>query len=339
MAASEARPRKGGVLSAEREKGRTCRRGYPTLEVANKPGEPPPRTLADPSSSSPEPSSLSRHDVRNVQEPKTRGSLYLIGGAEDKKGPLVVLREFVRLCGGESASIGVLATATSRKIDASDAYVELFRSLGVKDVFAMPIHNRNDAYSPKYIRFMEQLTGAFFTGGNQLVLTSAIGGTTLSQALVRMYERGGVVAGTSAGASAVSRHMIMAGHTGNTPRKGKVSVAAGLGLLKHVVIDQHFSARRRIGRLLTVVAHNPFLLGVGIDEDTAIHVRGDTFEVVGSGTVTVMDGSEISYTNVPFIEKGNVPLCIYNVRTHVLIAGCRYDITRRVPLNEPPVKE
>ncbi|NDD29095.1 MAG: cyanophycinase [Proteobacteria bacterium] len=268
-----------------------------------------------------------------------KGSLFIIGGAEDKKGAMRVLRRFVELCGGSSASIGVLATAKPHSPQAADVYVELFRGLGVRDVYAMPIMSRNDAFNPKYVRFMEQLTGAFFTGGNQLALTSAIGGTTLSQALYRMYERGGVVGGTSAGASAVSRHMIMSGTTGLSPRKGKVMVGAGLGLLKNVVVDQHFSARRRIGRLLTVVAHNPFLLGIGIDEDTACHILPDkTFSVCGSGTVTVLDGGEITYTNVPFVDNTNVPLSIYNVRTHILIEGCAYDIARRVPLN-PPIPE
>lgn len=276
------------------------------------------------------------HEARGPEVSVT-GSLFVIGGAEDKKGPMSVLRRFVELCGGTSATIGVMATAKPHSPDAADAYVELFRRVGARDVYAMPITCRKDAYSPKYMRFMEQLTGAFFTGGNQLALTSAIGGTTLSQALYRMYERGGVVGGTSAGASAVSRHMIMSGSTGLSPRKGKVSVAAGLGLLKNVVVDQHFSARRRIGRLLTVVAHNPFLLGIGIDEDTACHIRPEkVFDVYGSGTVTVLDGSEITYTNVPFVEKNNVPLCIYNVRTHILIAGCSYDIARRTPINTPP---
>lgn len=271
------------------------------------------------------------------QERPSKGSLYIIGGAEDKKGAKHVLTRFVELCGGSSASIGVLATAKPHSPQAADVYVDLFRGLGARDVYAMPISSRNDAYNPKYIRFMEQLTGAFFTGGNQLALTSAIGGTTLSQALYRMYERGGVVGGTSAGASAVSRHMIMSGSTGSQPRKGKVMIGAGLGFLKNVVVDQHFSARRRIGRLLTVVAHNPFLLGIGIDEDTACHILPEnTFDVYGSGTVTVIDGSEITYTNVPFVENTNVPLCIYNVRTHILIAGSSYDISRRIPISTPP---
>ncbi len=269
-----------------------------------------------------------------------KGSLFVIGGAEDKKGPMRVLKRFVELCGGSRASIGVLATASKNSPDAADVYVDIFRRLGARDVFAMPITSRSDAYNPKYIRFMEQLSGAFFTGGNQIALTSAIGGTTLSAALYHMYERGGVVGGTSAGASAVSRHMIMGGATGISPRKGKVTVAAGLGLLKNVVVDQHFSARRRLGRLLTVVATNPFLLGIGIDEDTACHIHPErTFDVYGSGTVTVLDGSEITYTNVPYVERNDVPLCIYNVRTHVLINGSSYDIARRKPLRAPSTEE
>ena len=273
-----------------------------------------------------------------LAEKKAKGSLFLIGGAEDKTGPCVVLRRFVELCGGSSASIGVCATASTRAQQASDFYVDLFKRLGVKDVFAMPITSRQDAFDPKYIRFMSQLSGIFFTGGNQLTLTSAIGGTGLSQALHDMYMRGGVVGGTSAGASAVSRHMVMAGKTGVSPRKNMVSIAAGLGLLKNVIVDQHFSARRRIGRLLTVVAHNPFLLGVGIDEDTAAHFDSQQMmHVVGRGTVTVLDGSEMTYSNVSQVDSGHVPLCIYNVRTHVLIDGFSYDVTRRQPGEVPPL--
>jgi len=276
-------------------------------------------------------------DAGHVQDRRALGSLFLIGGAEDKSGKGVVLRRFMELCGGESASIGVLGTASANGQYSADAYVDLFRRMGAKDAFAMPIASRSDAYNPKYIRFMQQLSGAFFTGGNQLALTSAIGGTSLSQALFDMYARGGVVAGTSAGASAVCRHMIMAGKTGTAPRKGMVSIAAGLGLLKNVIIDQHFSARHRIGRLLTVVAHNPFLLGVGIDEDTAALIDANhMMHVVGRGSVTVVDGSEMSYSNVPWVEKGNVPLCIYNVRMNVLIDGCTYDVMRRHPVRTPP---
>lgn len=274
------------------------------------------------------------------QEKRSLGSLYLIGGAEDRSGKGVVLRKFWELAGGASASIGVLATASAKSPYTADAYVEIFRKMGAKDVFVMPISSRSDAYNPKYIRFMQQLTGAFFTGGNQLALTSAIGGTTLSQALFDMYVRGGVVGGTSAGASAVCRHMIMAGKSGVSPRRGMVSVAAGLGLLKNVIIDQHFSTRRRIGRLLTVVAHNPFLLGVGIDEDTAVLIDpNQIMSVIGRGSVTIIDGSEMTYSNVPWVENHNVPLCIYNVRTHVLIEGCTYDVAQRVPLRTPPQAE
>jgi cyanophycinase len=273
-----------------------------------------------------------------LSEKKAKGSLFLIGGAEDKSGECTVLRRFVELCGGASASIGVCATASTRAQQAADFYVDLFRRLGVQDVFAMPITSRQDAFNPKYIRCMSELSGIFFTGGNQLTLTSAIGGTGLSQALHDMYMRGGVVGGTSAGASAVSRHMVMAGKTGVSPRKNMVSIAAGLGLLKNVIVDQHFSARRRIGRLLTVVAHNPFLLGVGIDEDTAAHFDSQQImRVVGRGTVTVLDGSEMTYSNVSQVESSTVPLCIYNVRTHVLIDGSTYDVPKRTPVDIPPL--
>jgi cyanophycinase len=242
----------------------------------------------------------------------------------------------VDLCGGSSARIAVLAAATRKTHDAGDRYCQLFRELGVAESATLPIYSRLDANNIKYVRYMSDVTGVFFTGGNQITLTSILGGTQFLRALQDAYVRGATVAGTSAGASALGRHMIMQGAKGLSPTKGMASIAAGLGLLQNMVVDQHFGSRRRIGRLLTVVAHNPFLLGVGIDEDTAIIIRPDNMlEVLGKKSVTILDGTNITYSNVSYVEGNQQPLCIYDVKMHILLAECTYDILRRVPLTPP----
>lgn len=271
-----------------------------------------------------------------MEELNALGTLVLIGGAEDKKGDKKILRRFVELCGGSEARIAVLATATRKTHDAGDRYCSLFREMGAAEAATLPIYSRLDANNIKYVRYMSEVTGVFFTGGNQITLTSILGGTQFLRALKDAYIRGATVAGTSAGASAISRHMIMQGAKGLSPTKGMASIAAGLGLLHNLVVDQHFGARRRIGRLLTVVAHNPFLLGVGIDEDTAIVIGPDnTLEVIGKRSVTILDGTNISYSNVSYVEGNQMPLCIYDVKMHILLAGCTFDILRRTPLTPP----
>ncbi|HEY3999473.1 MAG TPA: cyanophycinase [Candidatus Xenobia bacterium] len=277
-----------------------------------------------------------QRESRPVEELKHQGTLVLIGGAEDKKGDKKILRRFVELAGGSDARILVLATATRKTHEAGVRYCTLFRELGAKEALELPIYTRLDANNIKYVRYMSEVTGVFFTGGNQITLTSILGGTQFLRALQDAYVRGATIAGTSAGASAISRHMIMTGAKGVSPTKGMASIAAGLDLLHNMVVDQHFGARRRIGRLLTVVAHNPFLLGVGIDEDTAIIISPDNnLEVIGRRSVTILDGTNISYSNVSYVEGNQMPLCIYDVKMHLLLEGCTFDILRRIPMTPP----
>jgi cyanophycinase len=213
-------------------------------------------------------------------------------------------------------------------------YRQIFGELGAADV--MPIHttNRAQCSAPTAIKAVESATGVFLTGGNQLRLSSTIGGTPLAQAVVRRHREGAVVAGTSAGASAMSTHMVAFGASGATPKQRMVQMAAGLGLLPGVIVDQHFEARNRLGRLLAIIAQNPSLLGIGVDEDTAGVVGPDrVLEVVGRRSITIIDGAD-SETDA-WEVKAHRPIMISNVRLHSLSNGYRFDLDRRERVEKP----
>ena len=212
------------------------------------------------------------------------GVLCVIGGAEDRVGDRVVLRELVRLAGGDGARIAVVATASSLGPEILGAYDGTFRDLGAGDVVGLRPESRSDADDPALVARLADVDAVFMTGGNQLKLASVVGGTAFGAAIIAAYARGAVVAGTSAGASAVSEHMLAFGDDATSPRQGLTTPsAAGLGLLPDVVVDQHFAQRNRYARLLSVVARSPRLLGIGVDEDTAAVVHGGRqLEVVGA---------------------------------------------------------
>ena len=264
----------------------------------------------------------------------TEGHVIIIGGAEDKVRERLILSRFVELAGGRDARIAVISTASSLGPLAGQMYRKVFGELGAADV--MPIHttNRAQCSTPTAIAAVEGATGIFLTGGNQLRLSSTIGGTPLAQAVVRRHREGAVVAGTSAGASAMSTHMVAFGASGATPKQRMVHMAAGLGLLPGVIIDQHFEQRNRLGRLLAIIAQNPSLLGIGVDEDTAGVVGPDrVLEVLGRRSITIIDGSE-SETDA-WEVKAHRPIMISNVRLHSLPAGYRFDLDRRERVAAP----
>lgn len=260
--------------------------------------------------------------------PPRGGPLCVIGGAEDRTGDRVVLREFVRLAGGAGSRIAVVATASSLGPEILLAYDEVFRALGAGDVLPLRPETRAQAEDPALVAALDDVDAVFMTGGNQLKLTAVIGGTAFAAAVAAAHARGALVGGTSAGASAVSEHMIAFGDELDAPRQGTTASAAGLGLLPHVVIDQHFSQRNRYARLLSLVARSPRLLGLGIDEDTAAVVRGGRdLAVVGSGCVFVADGSR-SVSDAHLAELG-APLLVSGVVVHTLPAGARFDLVER----------
>lgn len=259
------------------------------------------------------------------------GNLLIIGGNEDKQGECIILRKFIAMAGGREARIAVVTTATEFPREVGDEYRSLFTEFGAESSNILFIANREAANDRHNISEIEQSSGIFFTGGDQLRLTSILGGSGVDAAIRRAFRRGTIIAGTSAGASVMSDTMIVDGSSSDTPTKSMLSMAHGMGLLEEVVIDQHFAQRGRINRLLAAVAQNPHILGVGIDEDTALIVAPDgMFEIVGSQTVTIVDGKAIIQTNISE-SKPFDPLALTNVILHILPSGFGYDLKRRMP--------
>ena len=259
------------------------------------------------------------------------GKLMIIGGAEDKKGECRILRRFLQEAGGRDSRITVLTAATEYPQQVGTEYKGIFQALGAKQVDILDVSNRSQANLEGLSQQLSHASGVFFTGGDQLRITGLLGGTLLGRTLHDLYHRGVMVAGTSAGASVMSDTMIVGGESG-TPKKETIAMAPGLGLLRAIVIDQHFAQRGRVGRLLSAIAQNPYVLGIGIDEDTAILVGSDAeFSVMGSQTVTVIDASASRATNVSETAPGQ-PLVLTPVSMHVLSEGYSFSMKRRVAL-------
>ncbi|QIG45899.1 cyanophycinase [Nocardioides anomalus] len=258
----------------------------------------------------------------------------IIGGAEDKLRKRRVLKEFVAAAGGPEARIAVLPTASSLGDEIVEVYDALFRAEGAAEVVAVRPENRDEAHDADLVEELGKATGVFMTGGNQLKLSAIICGTPVGDAILAAHQRGAVVGGTSAGASIQSSHMIAMGVGGSTPKQRMTQMAAGLGLLQGVIIDQHFEQRNRYGRLLMLVAQSPQLLGIGVDEDTAAVVTEDVLSVIGRGAVTILDPSRIT-TNA-FDAGRAAPLLASGVVLHVLPSGTRFDLTTRTLLTPDP---
>jgi cyanophycinase len=262
------------------------------------------------------------------------GPLMIIGGAEDKLKRRTILGDFVAACGGPDARIVVIPTASSLGDEVVEVYDALFRRLGAGEVTACRPESRADAFDPDLVKVVDEASGVFMTGGNQLKLSAVICGTPVGDAVVRAHARGAVVGGTSAGASIQSSHMVAFGGPGVTPKQRMTQVAAGLGLLDTTVIDQHFDQRNRYGRLLMIVAQSPQLLGIGVDEDTCATVTHEdgheVLRVSGRGAVTILDPAQL-VTN-SYEAKRSSPLLVSGILLHVLPAGAAYDLTDRALL-------
>jgi cyanophycinase len=264
-----------------------------------------------------------------VPEGATRGWIIPIGGAENKENDRHILERFVRCSGGSDADIVVIPTA-SRLHETGPRYEKLFREIGAARADVMDFDTRRDCQEPGRLRRLEEASGIFFTGGNQLRLTTLLGGTAVAK-LVRNRNASGVtVGGTSAGASILSEHMIAFGDEGSSVISGSVRLAPGLGLTNRFIIDQHFRQRDRLGRLLTALAYNPFAVGIGLDEDTAAFIGPDeTVEVEGSGGVTIVDAADVTYSSMDVVSEGQ-PVCMLGLRLHVLVAGATFNLHTRL---------
>lgn len=263
-----------------------------------------------------------------VEAENLRGFIIPIGGGEDRVKDMLIHRKFVELSGGSDADIVVIPTASMLEETGPD-YRAIFLELGAGKVEFLPIARRADCDNPDFAQVLDRATGVFITGGNQLRLSAILGGTLVAQKIRRRNAAGVPVAGTSAGASIMSEHMVAGGLGNAAPAEGNITLAPGMGLTNAVVIDQHFTQRNRLGRLLTASSFNPFLIGLGIDEDTAAFIGPDNvFEVVGSGTVTVVDASHLTHSSMWDARPGEA-LSLLGLRLDVLGEGCRYDLNAR----------
>lgn len=252
------------------------------------------------------------------------GSLVIIGGHEDRTGQKQILSRFVELSGGPASTIVVLAAASKIPERMWHIYDRALGDMGVANRSHLEIGSRADANEPAAAERLAKADGIFITGGDQKRLLARIGGTATDAAMHKaLFLHGACIAGTSAGASAMSAHMLAEGRAGLQPEKGAVSIGAGLGLLRGIVIDQHFSQRHRLARLLAVAAQGPCLYGAGVDEDTALVVEfGVGIEVIGQGSVTVVDARDAT-SNVAGLPDGAIPELL-GIRLHLLPAGSRH---------------
>ena len=262
-----------------------------------------------------------------------RGWIVPIGGAEEKISDRAILRRFLELAGGDTARIAIIPTASSFD-ETGERYVDIFTELGVAEAFSLPYRERTEADRKEWLEQLMSATGVFFTGGNQLRISTTLGGTEVSTLVRRMNANGVIVGGTSAGAAILPEHMIAYGSSGSTPKAGMVSLALGLGLTNRFLIDQHFRERDRLGRLLCALSYNPFAVGLGLDEDTAAFISPDNVvEVVGSGSVTIVDVAALGHSSIADAYEGE-PLCMTDIRIHLLPQGGTFALETRQA--EPP---
>ena len=261
------------------------------------------------------------------------GHLLVIGGAEDKYNERRILKKFLSLAGEEKAEVLIVPVASDFPEFAADVYTQAFRNLGVTNPRVLRATSRQDAFEANADELLDGVTGVFITGGDQMRLVSILGGTKFAAKLRGMVrETDMVLAGTSAGAAGMSTSMIVRGESTSHPHKSAVRLSPGLGFLKNVIIDQHFTERGRISRLITAVSYNPYNLGIGIDENTAIILNNNgIMEVFGAGSVTIVDGSQITYNEIAEVaEQESFSVC--GVQLHILRDGLVYDFINRHPL-------
>jgi len=267
------------------------------------------------------------------------GPLIIIGGHEDREDDCIILKEIVKHTNRHTGRLLLMTVATQLPDAVAKDYLPLFQQLGIREIDVLDIRTREDAKDPDNVGLLERASTVFFTGGDQLRITSQVGDSPIYQTLMKLHERGSLIVGTSAGAAAMSETMIVAGESDASPTTLGPEMAPGLNLMKGVVIDSHFAERGRLGRLLGAVALNPRNIGIGIDEDTAIWVEEDTvFRVLGSGAVYVVDGSTVSYSNLSEKVRDGT-LSVMDVKLHMLAEGDRFDLRERCPSPKQVAKE
>ena len=280
------------------------------------------------------PAAKSEKRKASFQETERKiGRLLVIGGNEDKnEESMVILPHFVKMCGGKKARILVCGTPSKDVEEKERTYRRIFEKIGVAEVMEPEVTRRPDGEDDELIAMVRRATGVFFTGGDQLRLTAIVAGTPFGNEIRhRVFNEGLVAGGTSAGAAAMSSTMVISGSSSGTVRRSDVGLAPGLGYWRDTVVDTHFSQRGRVSRMLVIFAHNPQVLGIGIDEDTAIEVQpGDQFTVIGSAAVFVFDGT-VTHTNAPEAGDHDV-IAMTDSAMHVLPAGYGFDLRTKRPI-------
>lgn len=283
-------------------------------------------------------------DITNTSTPKEdggsmNGRLVAIGGAEDKESDLEVLRRVVSLAPESNREVAVIATASGIPDEIFPVYEEAFGRLGAKRMHRIDVRTREDARDERHIETVGRCGIVFFTGGDQLRLTNVLGGSPLMEAIRTGHEQGAVVAGTSAGAAAMSSTMIYNGQAADALRKGAVRMSSGLGFVDGIVIDSHFLERGRFTRLMEVGATNPEYIGVGLGEDAGVIFHpGGIMEAIGSGHVIIVDSREIISSNVAELSEGE-PVALEHVIMHALISGHGYDVAQRRYISDTLLSE
>ena len=279
----------------------------------------------------PKGSSKTASRPKKVAKAKT-GTLVIIGGHEDKENECVILKEVAKHV--RKGRLVISTVASEEPADYFVVYQKAFAKLNVTSLIELYIADRNESLDEDKLKPLDGAAGVYFTGGDQLRISSQIGDTPFETKVKEIFAKGGVIAGTSAGASAMAEVMLVRGSSGESHKLGDLHMAPGLGLMPNVIIDQHFAERGRIGRLMGAIALNPRILGIGIDEDTAIVVQDNEFHVIGDGAVYVAEGSTVTHSNIAEAEPDST-LSIFGVHLHVLSAGDRFDLIERKPIAAP----
>ena len=256
-----------------------------------------------------------------------KGLLVAVGGNEDKEHDLFVLQKIVSLVIDQPVLIEVITTASEIPEEVSKMYQKVFDKIENTTVQFIHIKTREDAQKEEYIQRLKKCHIIFFSGGDQLRITSILGGTLFLDTIInKYYTEEFIVAGTSAGATAMSQTMIFGGESAEALIKGSVNVTAGMGLVQNVIIDSHFIKRGRFSRLMELITSNPGHIGIGLGEDTGIIIRkGYLIEAIGNGLVVIFNGKHIKHSNISSINIGE-SIAVEDMRVHVLVDGYGYDI-------------
>ncbi|AFY95451.1 cyanophycinase [Chamaesiphon minutus] len=264
----------------------------------------------------------------------THYPVMVIGGAEDKVNGCGILTAFFKSAGGKMATIGIIPCASQEPSVVGDRYYQIFKGMGAQQVQILDIRQPKECDQDRWLDILANCTGVFVTGGDQLRLRDLIGGSRFMTSIKERIAQGELVlAGTSAGAAIVGERMIAGGSSGESPNQSLVDLTTGLGIFPELLVDQHFHNRNRMARLISAIAAHPDKLGIGIDEDTCAAFENDgTFEVLGQGTITIVDPGKLTHTNYRAATQSS-PLSLHNLTVHVLSPGDRYDYQNRVVLS------